>query len=174
MDGVFGVRKLVWWLPTWQLSHSPNNHLLVRNPPRNKLRKDSFLDFPTIECGIFLVTLLNFGHLIKVTVAFSLGPPTEWAESLSGIGLYYVYCMWLTLVLKTFFVRQDHFYLFPLSFWTGSRIPEMATCTALTAIELACQMDKIKVRFWKIVNLQILCRPENIRIRLNKPKKWSE
>ena len=91
-DGVFGVRKLVWWLPAWQLSHSPNNHLLVRNPPRNKLRKDSFLDFPTIECGIFLVTLLNFDHLIKVTVAFSLGPHTEWAES-CGIGLYYVYCM---------------------------------------------------------------------------------
>ena len=90
-DGVFGVRKLVWWLPAWQLSHSPNNHLLVRNPPRNKLRKDSFLDFPTIECGIFLVTLLNFDHLIKVTVAFSLGPPTEWAESLSGIVLCILY-----------------------------------------------------------------------------------
>ena len=42
----------------------------------------------------------------------------------------------------------------------------MATCTALTAIELACQMDKIKVRFGKIVNLQILYRPQNIRIRL--------
>ena len=108
-DGVFGVRKLVWWLPTWQLSHSPNNHLLVRNPPRNKLRKDSFLDFPTIECGIFLVTLLNFGHLIKVTVAFSPGPPTEWAESLSGIGLYYVYCMWLTLVLKKFLFDRTTF-----------------------------------------------------------------
>ena len=90
-DGVFGVRKLVWWLPAWQLSHSPNNHLLVRNPPRNKLRIDSFLDFPTIECGIFLVTLLNFDHLIKVTVAFSLGPPTEWAESLSGIVLCILY-----------------------------------------------------------------------------------
>ena len=139
-----------------KLSHSSSSLLQVHT---------SLISFPVSRCSFFFLSLKrislisklgNIGCLKKLFMIHSEFPHSRpnfvWSPDchINSILMKFHIYLWddvkiglgLIMALMSWTLRI-------FSFWLASS-SEMATCTALTAIELACQMDKIKVLlFWE-------------------------